>query len=121
MSTTSINQKIDPKFIVFSLFATKALDIFTTYIALTNGFGFEANPISAYFIETGGFPALIAVGMIITSFACVGYIWVQEYLESKNVNVNYKKFTRYFIYFIISVNYYVIINNMYVIYIGSRM
>ena len=119
MSTIEGNQKVDPKFIVFSLFATKAMDIFTTYIALSNGFGFEANPISAYFLKIGGYPMLIAVAVAVTTFACIGFLWVQEFLEDKNVHPHYKKFARYFIYLTIAINYAVILNNMYVIHIGS--
>lgn len=119
MSTTENSQIIDPKFIIFSLLTTKGLDLFTTYVAISMGFGFEANPISATFIKLGGYGMLITVAMVITACASLGFIWSQKALEKRNAPVGYKIFARYFIYLCILVNFVVVLNNMYVIHIGS--
>jgi hypothetical protein len=121
MSTTTESQAIDPKFIFFSLFTTKGLDLFTTYVALTMGFGFEANPISATFIKLGGYSMLIAVVMIATACACFSFVFSQKILEKRNVPMSYKIFVRYFIYLCILINFVVVLNNMYVIHIGSMV
>jgi hypothetical protein len=120
MSETDSDQRIHPLYILFVLFATKALDIFTTYITLTRGYGYEANPISRYLLDIGGFNMIILVGIIVIGIACVGFIWAQEVFESHVVPMSYKKGVRYFIYLCMATNILVVINNCYVIYLGSR-
>jgi hypothetical protein len=111
--------KIQPFIIVSLLFFTKFLDLITTTVSISHGYGYEANPVTAYLLNLGGYPLVILVSFLIMSGVAGVLIFGQNYLERHNASLAYRKFCKVFIILAIEINMIVVANNALIIYYGT--
>jgi hypothetical protein len=110
--------KIPPIKILSLIFFTKMLDLVTTYFSMSRGFGYEANPVTAYFLNLGGFPLLICFSYTLITMVVVVLILSQWFVDKYNGSLFMRKLVRFSIFACIGLNVIVVINNLLVIYFG---
>lgn len=113
--------KIRPATIIFLLFFTKFLDLITTVISIGYGYGYEANPVTAYLLYLGGYPLLILISFLMMGGVAGVLIFAQSYLERNSASVRYRKVCRLFIIIAIGMNVFVVTNNVLIIYYGRYL
>ena len=106
--------------IFLMLIGSKILDLETTYIALKKGYGYEANPITAYFLNMGGFPLMVIASVLIMVGVSLLFVFAQNFFDNVKTTPNFTRFIKTFIYICFAINMIVVINNCIIIYAAIR-
>lgn len=109
-------EKLPYHTIFLLLLGSKILDLEVTYIGIKNGLAREANPISLYFMNVGGFPLLVVVSLLIMSATSVMIIYMQKKYDRDGFPTIF--ILNMFTYGCFLFNMLIVLNNCITIYYG---
>lgn len=103
---------INPSLFIPLLLLSKVFDLITTYIALTNGLGYESNYLSVFLLTHGGWGVLIMVSFSVMLGVAVVLLSYQKYLIEKNMSLWCFKILKFGAFSCVAINMIAGINNI---------
>jgi hypothetical protein len=115
MNTNTENSLVSPTTILTMFVSAKLLDLLTTYICITLNYGYEVNPVSAFFLNTGGWTMLSIFGLSAVILQGIFFCWYQKFLARRNNSITPLLLCRIGIFLSFFVTMIAVINNSIII------